>query len=387
MDRGGTGDWMLVKVPGEDFRAFKPHALPPSPAIEWSDKLLQLRDEATLALGKLSGVSALLPEPDIFLYSYIRREAVLSSQIEGTQSSLSDLMVFESEGALGVPLDDVTEVSNYVAALEHGLRRLKVDNFPVCLRLVREIHAVLLRKGRGANLNPGEFRTTQNWVGGSRPGNAAFVPPRPEDLADSLSALEKFLNNDPVRTTPLVKAALAHVQFETIHPFLDGNGRIGRLLIALVLCAEGVLSEPLLYLSLFFKTHKQHYYELLQRVRTHGDWEAWLDFFFQGVVETSRSAVKTAHDLLKLFDDDRKHLALHPRNPGTLLQVLHVLQKRPVASAKVICAESKLSAPTVNKALGELEKLGIVRETTGGQRNRLFAYDRMLAILNADEAR
>lgn len=384
MERGVTGEWITIKVPGEDYRAFKPATLPPAPAIVWSDKLLQLRDEATLALGQLSGVSALLPEPDIFLYSYIRREAVLSSQIEGTQSSLSDLMIFESAGAPGVPLDDVTEVSNYVSALEHGLKRLRKDNFPVCLRLIREIHRELLDKGRGANLNPGEFRTTQNWVGGSRPGNAAYVPPRPDDLASCLGELEKFLNDDPVRTTPLVKAALAHVQFETIHPFLDGNGRIGRLLIALILCAEGVLTEPLLYLSLFFKTHKQHYYELLQRVRTHGDWEAWLDFFFQGVVETSRSAVKTAHGLLKLFDDDHKRLAALPRTPGSLLQVHRVLQKRPVASPKLIGAETGLTPATVNKALTELEKLGIVRETTGGQRNRLFAYDRMLTLLNAE---
>ena len=384
MERGVTGEWITIKVPGEDYRAFKPHALPLAKPIVWSDKLLQLRDDATLALGQLSGVSALLPEPDIFLYSYIRREAVLSSQIEGTQSSLSDLMIFENAGSPGVPVDDVTEVSNYVAALTHGLTRLRRDNFPVCLRLIREIHAELLAKGRGANLNPGHFRTTQNWVGGSRPGNATYVPPPVDVLSDCLGDLEKFLNDDPVRTTPLVKAALAHVQFETIHPFLDGNGRIGRLLIALILCAEGVLTEPLLYLSLFFKAHKQHYFDLLQRVRTHGDWEAWLDFFFQGVVETSRSAVSTAHSLLKLFDDDRKRIAALPRTPGSLLQVHHVLQKRPVVSAKMIVKESGLTAATVNKALVELEKLGIVRETTGGQRNRMFAYDKMLVILNAD---
>ncbi len=384
MERGSTGEWITVKVPGEDYRAFTPHALPPKPPIVWSEKLLQRRDDATLAIGRLSGVSTLLPEPDIFLYSYIRREAVLSSQLEGTQSYLSGLMAFESDGAPGVPVDDVTEVSNYVAALEHGLTRMRQDKFPVCLRLIREIHGVLLRQGRGANLHPGEFRSTQNWVGGSRPGNAAFVPPTPDSLAEVLGSLEKFLNDDPVRTTPLVKAALAHVQFETIHPFLDGNGRIGRLLIALILCAEGMLTEPLLYLSLFFKAHKQHYYDLLQRVRTHGDWEAWLDFFFQGVIETSHSAVKTAHDLLKLFDDDHKRLAALPRTPGSLLQVHRVLQKRPVVSAKMIGKESGLTPATVNKALVELEKLGIVRETTGGARNRMFAYDKMLTLLNAE---
>ena len=381
MERGTTGDWVKIKVPGEDYRAFSPFPLPPTPAIVWSDKLLLLREAATLELGKLDGMATLLPEPDLFLYSYVRREAVLSSQIEGTQSSLSDLLAYENAGAPGAPIDDVTEVAAYVAALEHGVKRIR-GGFPLCLRLVREIHEVLLARGRGSRLNPGEFRTTQNWVGGSRPGNAAYVPPTPTRLSEHLGDLEKFLHDEPTRTPALVKAALAHVQFETIHPFLDGNGRIGRLLITLTLCAEGTLAEPLLYLSLFFKTHREHYYALLQRVRTHGEWEAWLDFFFQGILETSRSAVRTAHDLLKLFEEDRKRLAATPRTPGSVLRVHHALQRRPVAGAAWIAKEAGLTQASVNKALVELIRLGIVRELTGGARNRVFAYDAHLKLLN-----
>ncbi|MDR1282829.1 MAG: Fic family protein [Opitutaceae bacterium] len=382
MQRGPTGEWRTVRIPEEDYRAFVPRNLPPVPAIAWDDSLLRLREEATLQLGKLDGVATLLPEPELFLYSYVRREAVLSSQIEGTQSSLSDLLAYENAAAPGVPLDDVTEVAAYVAALEHGLKRIRQDGFPLCLRLVREIHEVLLSRGRGSRLAPGVFRTTQNWIGGSRPGNAAYVPPPADEMMDCLGALEQFLHDQPVRTPALVKAALAHVQFETIHPFLDGNGRIGRLLITLILCAEGTLAEPLLYLSLFFKTHREHYYRLLQQVRTHGDWEAWLDFFFQGIFETSRSAVCTAHSLLKLFAEDRKRLSALPRAPGSLLQVQHALQRRPVAGAAWIGLETSLTQATVNKALAELIRLGIVRELTGGGRNRVFAYSAHLALLN-----
>jgi Fic family protein len=329
----------------------------------------------------LDGVTALLPEPALFLYSYIRKEAVLSSQIEGTQSSLSDLLAFENQQAPGVPLDDVVEVSNYVAALNHGLKRLQ-EGFPLCLRLIREIHEVLLTSGRGSGNQPGAFRTSQNWIGGSRPGNAKFVPPPHEELPECLGAWERFLHGDATISDPLTRAAMAHVQFETLHPFLDGNGRVGRLLITLLLSVEGVLREPLLYLSLFLKQHRETYYELLQKVRTEGDWEDWLDFFFQGITETSDSAVSTAQRLLHLFTEDRKRIQESGRIAGSVLQVHHYLKGRPIASATAVGEAEKLSPATVNKALKSLVEMGIVREITGGQRNRLFAYDQVLRILS-----
>ena len=358
------------------MRAFVPADLPPVPPIEWESGLILAHQRAATALGRLDGVTALLPDPARFLYSYVRKEAVLSSQIEGTQSSLSDLLAFENDQAPGVPMDDVVEVSNYVAALDHGLARLD-SGFPLCLRLVREIHEVLLAKGRGSTKQPGEFRRSQNWIGGGRPGNAAFVPPPHEALPDCLGAWESFLHGP---ADPLTKAALAHVQFETLHPFLDGNGRVGRLLITLILRKEAVLAEPMLYLSLYLKQHRSTYYELLQKVRQDGDWEAWLGFFFQGVRETADGAVATARNLLDLFEADRKTLQSR-RVPASVLQVHHHLQGHPVRSSYAISQAEGLTPPTVNKALDTLLRIGLVRELTGGQRNRLFAYDRVLQVL------
>ncbi len=380
MKREITGRYAIQTTRGESVRAFIPDPLPPSPPIVWSPQLLASQQRAALALGRLDGVTGLLPDPGLFLYSYVRKEAVLSSQIEGTQSSLSDLLAFESSQAPGVPMDDVLEVSNYVAALDHGLRRLK-EGFPLCLRLLKEIHQVLLTSGRGSSKQPGEFRTSQNWIGGSRPGNAIFVPAPHEELPDCLGAWEKFLQGDQIPMDPLTRAALAHVQFETLHPFLDGNGRVGRLLISLLLSSEGLLQEPMLYLSLFLKQHRSTYYELLQSVRIQGDWEAWLDFFYQGVTETSESAVNTAHRLVALFAEDRRRIQGVGRAAGSLLQVHHHLQGRPICAAGDISKAETLSPATVNKALEHLIALGMVREITGGQRNRLFSYDQVLKIL------
>lgn len=381
MKREMTGHYLVQTTQGETVRAFVPNPLPPTPGIEWSPALLAAQQRAALALGRLDGVAALLPDPALFLYSYVRKEAVLSSQIEGTQSSLSDLLAYENQHAPGVPMDDVQEVSNYVAALDHGLKRLR-EGFPLCLRLIREIHEVLLTSGRGSGKQPGEFRTSQNWIGGSRPGNAKFVPPPHEALPECLKTWETFLHGDEAIADPLTRAALAHVQFETMHPFLDGNGRVGRLLVTLLLHVEGVLREPLLYLSLFLKQHREMYYELLQKVRIEGDWEAWLDFFYQGVTETSDSAVVTAQRMLQLFADDRKRIQANGKVAGSVLQVHHHLQGRPISSASSIGAAEKLSPATVNKALMTLTSLGIVREITGGQRNRLFAYDEVLRLLS-----
>jgi Fic family protein len=377
MHRPVTGKIVTQSTQGETVRAFVPNPLPPVPPIAWNTPLIMAQQRAATALGRLDGITALLPDPAIFLYSYVRKEAVLSSQIEGTQSSLSDLLTYESAHAPGVPVDDVVEVSNYVCALTHGLRRLE-EGFPLCLRLVREIHEVLLSKGRGSGKQPGAFRLSQNWIGGSRPGNAAFVPTPHEALPECLAAWESFLHS---ATDPLTKAALAHVQFETMHPFLDGNGRVGRLLISLILSTEGVLKEPMLYLSLFLKQHRSTYYDLLQKVRQDGDWEGWLDFFFQGVTETSDGAVATAKSLLARFEVDRK-VILNKRAAASSLQVHHHLQGHPISTSSAICQATGLTPATVNKALDHLGSLGILKEITGGQRNRLFTYGRVLELLS-----
>lgn len=382
MKRGLTGQYVAgSSAGGEVVRAFVPHPLPPRPPLTHDTDLREALDEALLALGRLDSVSALLPDTHLFLYTYVRKEAVLSSQIEGTQSSLSDLLLFELHEVPGVPIDDVVEVSGYVAALEHGLKRIR-DGFPLSNRLIREVHEILVAKGRGADRQPGEFRRSQNWIGGTRPGNAAFVPPPPDRVADCMGGLEKFLHNQPERTPTIVKAALAHVQFETIHPFLDGNGRVGRLLITLLLCVEGVLREPLLYLSLFLKQHRQQYYDLLDVVRREGDWERWLAFFAEAVKTTAAGAVQTARTLVELFRTDRERIGTLGRAAGSALRVHHELQRRPVSNIATLTRRTKLSAPTVGKALEGLGRLGIVRETTGRQRNRVFVYGRYLDLLN-----
>jgi len=382
MKRGLTGFYVPVSSTGEGCKAFVPHPLPPSPALVFDEELDGLREQASLALGRLDGLAAVLPETSLFLYSYVRKEAVLSSQIEGTQSSLSDLLLFENDALPGAPLDDVREVSNYVAALNHGLQRL--PKLPVSLRLMKEIHAKLLSKGRGSAKEPGEFRRSQNWIGGTRPGNALFVPPPADHLNECLGALEKFLHNDPVSTPALLKAGLAHVQFETIHPFLDGNGRLGRLLITLVLCAEGVLREPLLYLSLYFKQHREEYYNLLQQVRQKGDWEAWLKFFLRGVQETADGAAKTAQALQKQAAADEKQIQKIGRAAGSALRLHRHLQRQPITSIAKASDQLELSIPAVTTAMRNLEKVKVVREVTGGKYGRLYAYDSFLRIISQE---
>jgi Fic family protein len=379
MHRGLTGEFSVRNLGGEAVSAFVPRVLPPVPPLD-VEAIREELERALLALGRLDAVSSLLPDAKLFLYTYVRKEAVLSSQIEGTQSSLSDLLLFELEETPGVPIDDAAEVSSYVAALEHGLKRLR-SGFPLSNRLIREIHGVLLSKGRGSERMPGEFRTSQNWIGGSRPGNALFVPPPPDRVEECMAELERFLNDEPSRTPPLEKAALAHLQFETIHPFLDGNGRVGRLLITLLLWKEGVLTEPLLYLSLYLKQNRSRYYELLQAVRMEGDWEAWLDFFAEGVTKTSEGAVETARALAKLFEKDRGRIQAVGRSAGSALRVHHELQKRPLSTIRRLCAATRLTVPTVTKSLGRLEKLGIIREVTKRKRGRVFSYVAFLRLL------
>ncbi|MDP9190791.1 MAG: Fic family protein [Acidobacteriota bacterium] len=381
MKRKRTGTYEVTAVGGERVRAFVPAPLPPSPRIVFDGELQTRLERATLALGRLDGVGALLPDRTLFLYSYVRKEAVLSSQIEGTQSSLSDLLLFELDEAPGVPLDDVTEVSNYVAALEHGLARID-GGFPLTKRLLREIHEVLLSRGRGSGKLPGEFRTSQNWIGGSRPGNASFVPPPHTAVADAMSDLERFLHAEDDGLPLLARAGIAHVQFETIHPFLDGNGRVGRLLITLLLCSAGVLRDPLLYLSLFLKKHRRTYYELLDGVRRDGDWEAWLSFFFEGVDETATNAVAGARALSELFSSDRVRIEQQGRRSGSALRVHEALKARPISSLPAIRRATGLSFPAVASAVELLASMNIVRELTGKRRNRLFVYDKFLSVLN-----
>ncbi|MCO5763093.1 MAG: Fic family protein, partial [Chromatiaceae bacterium] len=332
MKRELQGRYVTIATVGERVQAFVPAPLPPRPPIDWTPDLRGKFDQALLALGRLDGVSTLLPDTAIFLYMYIRKEAVLSSMIEGTQSSLSDLLLFELDQEPGVPLDDVREVSNYVAALDHGLRLLE-GGLPLSLRLLREIHGVLLAGGRGGHQTPGEFRRSQNWIGGSRPGNAAFVPPPAAEVPACMGKLELFLHDQPEPTPALLKAALAHVQFETIHPFLDGNGRLGRLLIPLLLWEQGVLRQPLLYLSLYFKTHRQYYYDLLNQVRLTGDWEAWLDFFAEAVIVTATQAVETARQVLDLANQDRHKVSRLGRAAASTLQVHQALLAHPLATS------------------------------------------------------
>ena len=380
-----SGEYVTQTVIGESYRAYLPAPLPPEPPLELDTGLLQRMEQANRALGRLDGISRVWPNSGHFLnqllYQYVRKEAVLSSQIEGTQSSLSDLLLYELEETPGVPLDDVQEVSSYVAALIHGLTRIR-EGFPLSLRLLREIHGVRLETGRGANKSPGEFRRSQNWLGGSRPGNAVFVPPPPERLMDCLGPFEHFLHDEPEPMPSLIKAALAHVQFETIHPFLDGNGRLGRMLITLLLCHDKVLQDPSLYLSLYFKIHRSDYYDHLQRVRTEGDWEGWLRFFLEGVTETATEATDAAQKLWALFDQDRRRIQEQGKISGTALRVHDLLQQRPIISITAACKELELTHPAVNKSLRKLEEMGIVREITGRQRNRLYLYEAYMAILS-----
>ena len=384
MKRGKTGCYDVTTAGDETVRAFIPAPLPPDPPLVLNGHLQQLLERAVLSLGRLDSLTTLLPDTELFLYTYVRKEAVLSSQIEGTQSSLSDLLLFELEETPGVPVGDVVEVSNYVAAMEHGLSRLR-EGFPLSNRLLREIHGVLLARGRGSEKDPGEFRRTQNWIGGSRPGNAVFVPPPPHEVQDCMSGLERFLHADEGAPV-IIRAALAHVQFETIHPFLDGNGRVGRLLITFLLCHAEMLRAPLLYLSLYLKENREEYYHLLDRVRQEGDWETWLEFFLEGVRQTAEGAVSTARRLVTLFQEDRDRIQMRGRAAGSALRVQDVLKQRPLTSLQEIRRRAGLSFPAASDAISLLFELGIARELTGKKRNRIFGYTHYLAILGEGTA-
>ncbi|OLO08853.1 cell filamentation protein Fic [Salinicola sp. MH3R3-1] len=384
MHRGLTGHHTSSIAGGVNCQAFVPAPLPPEPALSLDEKLQSRLSAAHVALGRLDGISMLLPDTRLFLYSYVRKEAVMSSQIEGTQSSLSDLMIYEMEGVPGVPMDDAQEVSCYVRALSLGVQRIR-EGHPITIRLVRELHDALMTHGRGTHRRPGEFRQNQVWIGGHRADEAAFVPPPANQLADCWSAFERFLNDEPAATEPVIKAALAHVQFETIHPFMDGNGRLGRLLIPLILVQAGILTDPLLYLSVFFKRHRQVYYEHLQNVRLTGDWESWLLFFVDAIADTANHAVATAQALNALLVQDKARLSALGRLSGSATQVLEALFHHPIANIATLRQETGLAQATIGKVLEALEtQFGIVRELTGQKRNRVYAYNAYIDQLNRD---
>lgn len=373
------GTYIRCGGSGEYYQAFIPPALPPLPPINLVP-LQKYLSAANQALGKLDGVSDILPNSNLLLYYYVRKEAVLSSQIEGTQSSLSDLLLYESNEVPSVPLDDVVEVSSYVAALEHGLQRVQ-SGFPLSLRLIREMHTILLSKGRGSNKQPGEFRTSQNWIGGSRPGNAAFVPPPPDRLMECLDYFEKYLHQEERPYISLIDAGLIHVQFETIHPFLDGNGRIGRLLITFFLIMMGDLRQPNLYLSLFFKNNRSSYYERLSAVRSTGDWEGWLEFFLIGVSETANQVVETSKTVSELFKADVEKIKTLKRASVSARQVHELLQKKAIVNATNAAKVLGVSIPTVRTALNHLKDLGIVKDISGSGKERLHIYAALVELL------
>jgi Fic family protein len=383
-----AGRWVQQSSGETSYHAFIPAPLPPAPAIT-VDLALQRRLEAAgLALGRLDGIGRLLPGPEELLYSYIRKEAVLSSQIEGTQSSLADLLLHENQAIPGVVLADVQEVSNYIGALSYGIDRL--STLPLSLRLIRELHQWLVSGTRGEQKAPGEFRRSQNWIGGSKPNDAMFVPPPPHELPDILGAFEKFLHS--MEYPVLLKIGLAHAQFETIHPFLDGNGRVGRMLIALMLVAEGVLERPWLYVSLYFKQHRDEYYRLLQEIRTQGNWEEWLVFFLEGVTTIANQATEKIRALMILFERDRK--VVEQSRKGSIYQAVAVqsnltvydyLKKKIAIRIPETAEACGTTKPTVKRAIEDLQQLGIVTEATGKSRNKVYIYKEYLDILNQDD--
>ncbi len=377
-----TGHSVPSIAAGSTVQAFVPYPLPPQPPLNIEQIGLERIERANRSLGRIDGLTTILPDTSLFLFFYVRKEAILSSQIEGTQSSLEQLLLFESQELTSLPIDEIQEVSNYVRALYHGLEQIRGQGLPLSLRLIRDIHRILLAGTRGQNKDPGQFRRVQNWVGGGHPSLAAFIPPPPLESVAGMQQLESFLHDRPERTPPLIKAGLMHVQLETLHPFLDGNGRLGRLLIPLLLCSEKVLDEPTLYLSLYFKTHRQAYYQHLQRVRTEGDWEGWLGFFLDGVADTADKAVEAAKSILTLFESDRESIRSLGGTASSALRLHDHIQKKPIASVANAATQTGLSVPTVGSAFHRLQKLGIVHEMTGKKRGRLFAYASLLAILN-----
>lgn len=374
-----------VKQPNS-YRAFIPATLPPDPPVQITEELQVLLSQADRALGRLDGSIQTLPHPDLFVYMYVRKEAVLSSQIEGTQSSLQDVLAAEAKILSPDRPQDVEEVVNYVSAMNHGLARLA--ELPVSVRLIREIHAKLLEGGRGSHLTPGDLRTSQNWIGphGCTLNEATFVPPPPHEVARCLGEWEKFLHGD-LHLPLLIKIGMAHAQFETIHPFLDGNGRVGRLLITFLLCEKQVLLKPVLYLSHYFKRHRQTYYDRLQAVRDAGAWEQWFVFFLQGVIEVSEQATETARRILTLREEHRRAITEHlGRAAGNGYRILEHLYEHPIVSVKEVRDLIGTTYPAANDLVARMDACGILHEFTGQARNRRFIYRSYTQLFRESEA-
>ncbi|MBI5907655.1 MAG: Fic family protein [Burkholderiales bacterium] len=373
-----AGRYMLQTA---GYKAFLPEPLPPAPDIEYDGELRTALSNADRDLARLDAIATLLPNPDLFVAMYVKHEAVLSSQIEGTQSTLEDVLAFEADGAHHDAPKDVEEVVNYVRAMNHGLKRLG-DGFPLSLRLLREIHGELMHGVRGGEKSPGEFRQSQNWIGGkgSTLATAAFVPPPPHALMQTLGALETFMHDGKSSVPLLIRCGLAHAQFETIHPFLDGNGRVGRLLITLMLCEEQALSRPLLYLSVFLKAHRAEYYDRLTAIRTQGHWEPWLKFFLRGMSQTARAATRTAHDIVALRESHRSAIGTHAK----ALKLLDHLYKQPLMSAKRVTTAISCSTPTALKLLDDFQTRGWLKEITGMERNRVYRYQPYLDLFHRE---
>jgi len=378
-----AGNLVQQQAGPDGFSAFIPKPLPPNPPVFLEGELARLHETAAFALGKLDGASAQL-DPERLLYMYVRKEAVLTSQIEGTQSTLADLLEYENGAAPGTPVDDVREVSRYVDALFYAIDEIKTGSLPLSLRLLKQAHSRLMSAGRGHTRAPGEFRRTQNWVGGTRPGNAIYVPPPPHEVMPALDNLERYLHDEFGSTPVLLKAGIAHAQFETIHPFLDGNGRIGRLLISLMLVVDGALTHPYFYISLYFKKYRSDYYEALQLVRTQGDWEGWLRFFLIGVEAVAYEATRTAEALSSLFGADQAKVESLGRAAPSALKVYDLMRRRILISAPRAVEELGLTWPTVQAALKRLQELDIAHEVSGRKRNRLYQYTSQLQLLNRE---
>lgn len=378
-DNSRLGSYISRSTAGESYQCFIPSKLPPTPALDMNF-LYKPLDQAMIALGGINQRYTDVPDIQLFIYMYVRKEALVSSQIEGTQSSFSDLLLFENQEKTSVPIEDVEEVSNYIAAINYGFERMR-EGFPFSVRLICEMHGILLRGGRGSNKSPGAFRKSQNWIGGISPSKAMFVPPPPEVVENLMSDLEKFIHDENQNLPALIKAAFIHFQFETIHPFLDGNGRLGRLLIVMLLYKYELLEYPILYLSLYFKEHRQLYYDLLQDVRIKGNFERWCEFFLDGVTITAKQMADDAKKIFHLFEKDRAQISKIGRASSTALKVHNYALKHPYLYSSTASKELGIPIKTIINTLVKLEEIGILEKTNGQMRNRLFAYTEYLEIL------
>ena len=381
LKKARIGTTVVVSTLGDEtVEAFIPGDLPPMPKPKL-DKIYKKLEEANRVLGKLDGISAVLPDTQLFLETYIEKEALLSSQIEGTQSNLEDVMSFGSHDNKNIPKEDTEEVVNYTEAILYGMNKI-TNNMPISMRLMKEIHKILLAGSRGKDKTPGEFRRSQNWIGGDSPSKANYVPPPADFVLDLMSELETFIHNEDDNISILLKTGMIHVQFESIHPFLDGNGRLGRLLITLILCDKGLLKDPILYLSYFFKKNRNQYYELLQNIRADRGWENWLEFFLDGIIETANLAVDSAVDIMALVEHDKEKIKGIGKGAVSALHIHQFMQQKPVFTIANAKNKVKLSMPAIIKAVDNMMEIGLVREITQNKRKKVFVYTKYLEIIS-----